>query len=375
MSIKSCEIVQQLDFLKYDLCEFEKRIKQLSNLKSYCFIVHDKDLDENGKSKKPHLHCVLTFNESTQFSVLSNALDIPVQYFNHIRNTVKTAKAYLIHLNDKNKHQYNCSDVKSNFDYETFIDKLTDDKKKPKKEEIAEKISNGEIKEYNLLSYITCDDYARNKPYYTKCFEYRQNTIATKNRDLQCVFISGKSGAGKTTFAKDYANSLGYSVYVTSSGNNLFDDYKGQECIIIDDLRFTQLSFSDLLKITDNNTNSLVACRFYNRSIFECKLLIITCCLSIKDFYKSYNNYESSIQLYRRFGTYIYIDDYINFYSYYNNDYVYLYKTVNYIRQKYIKSYDNKFNNIVDIAQKMELEIVPDFGQFVEFNENCEIPL
>lgn len=348
--------MQELEYIKYDLGEFENRIKSLSNLKDFCYIVHDKCRDENNELKKPHLHCILTFTESTKVSVLSNKFDIPMQYFNKIRDTVNSAKAYLIHLNDDSKYQYSVDEVSASFNYSAFIEKL---KSKNNKKIIAEKISNGEIKEYNLLNYITVDDYAKNKQYYTRCFEYRQNTISKLNRDLECIFITGSSGLGKTTFAKEYCAKLGYSTYISSGGNNLFDDYKGQAAIILDDLRGSAISFSDLLKLTDNNTNSLVGCRFYNKSIFECKLLIITSTLPIEKFYsKLFSSENEEIkQLYRRFPLYIKMcESTISFNIFQNDCYLEEFLFDNYITEKYKANKQKSINTVNNIAKLLNLK-------------------
>jgi polynucleotide 5'-kinase involved in rRNA processing len=50
------------------------------------------------------------------------------------------------------------------------------------------------------------DEFATNKPYYDKCFIYRQNKLKKMDRQLECVFITGASHTGKTSFAKMIAN-------------------------------------------------------------------------------------------------------------------------------------------------------------------------
>lgn len=80
----------------------------------------------------------------------------------------------------------------------------------------------------------------------------------------------------------------------------------------MDDLRDDTYSLADFLKLTDNNTDSLVGCRFYNKSIAECKLLIATSIQDIHDFYKyetSHDSKESQVQLFRRFKNYLVMDD------------------------------------------------------------------
>lgn len=79
----------------------------------------------------------------------------------------------------------------------------------------------------------------------------------------------------------------------------------------MDDLRDDTYSLADFLKLTDNNTDSLVGCRFYNKSIAECKLLIATSIQDIHDFYKyetSHDSKESQVQLFRRFKNYLVMD-------------------------------------------------------------------
>ena len=66
------------------------------------------------------------------------------------------------------------------------------------------------------------------------------------DRQLECVFITGASHTGKTTFAKQIANSKGYSSYISSGGKHPLDNYEGQECIILDDLRDNTYELSDL---------------------------------------------------------------------------------------------------------------------------------
>jgi hypothetical protein len=115
------------------------------------------------------------------------------------------------------------------------------------------------------------------------------------------------------------ATQLGYNTYVSSGGKNPLDNYEGQECIILDDIRPSSFEFSDLLKLTDNNTNSLVGCRFYNKSILECKMIIITSTLTIERFVANIknNDQEEYTQLFRRFQTNIELTDKkMNVYAY-----------------------------------------------------------
>ena len=120
---------------------------------------------------------------------------------------------------------------------------------------------------------------------------------------MECIFITGGSETGKTTYAKMLATQKGYHAYISSGGKNPLDNYKGEECIILDDTRSSSWSLTDFLKLTDNHTDSLVGCRYYNKSIAECKLIIVTSVKTLDEFYENATkeDNEPKIQLYRRF--------------------------------------------------------------------------
>ena len=114
----------------------------------------------------------------------------------------------------------------------------------------------------------------------------------------------GDSGTGKTSYAKEIAYNNHYSYYVSSGSNDVLDDYKGEDCIILDDLRPSCLGLSDLLKMLDNNTASTVKSRYKNK-VLECKMIIITTVLDIDTFFSNVfkEDKETVIQLKRRCTT------------------------------------------------------------------------
>lgn len=309
VKIKTCMVTQYFEY--YDVQEIaviETRIRGLTYIKSYAIVIHDRDLLESGEPKKKHFHIVLTFSDTTTIGAVAKGLKVESQYVEKIKTTTKSALLYLVHRNDPDKFQYKPEEVVASFDYVEYVDGC---KPKIKRDSIAERISNWEIKQYNICKFISVDEFATNKPYYDKCFIYRQNKLRTMDRELECLFITGASHTGKTTFAKMIANAKGFVTYISSGGKHPLDNYEWQECIILDDLRDDTYSLADFLKLTDNNTDSLVGCRFYNKSISECKLLIATSVQDIHDFYKyetSHDSKESQVQLFRRFKNYFVMD-------------------------------------------------------------------
>ena len=106
--------------------------------------------------------------------------------------------------------------------------------------------------------------------------------------------------------------SLKYDYCISSSSNDIFQDYKGQRAIILDDLRDSDIKFVELLKMIDNNTQSSVYSRFQNK-VFVGKMIVITSSVPIKHWYKdmqySTSYLEDLKQLYRRINSYVWVTE------------------------------------------------------------------
>lgn len=267
---------------------------------NYAWILHDKD------NKKPHIHLMIRTNDSCQsdyvakwFGVLSNAVC-------KVKGRFADALLYLTHANAPDKHQYDTSLVTSNFDWVSEVAKT---KSHIKLDDIVTKIASGEIREYNYHDYISAVDFVKFRRQIDSAFAYRTNLIKGVSRNMDCIFISGVSGCGKTTYAREIASNKNMSVFVSSGSNDILDGYAGQDCIILDDLRPSCLGLSDLLKMLDNNTSSTVKSRYRNK-VLECKMIIITTTLDIDMFFRNVfmDEIESCIQLQRRCRTLVQMD-------------------------------------------------------------------
>lgn len=354
---KTCEVMQY--FKHYDtedLNVIKQRIETLTNLKTYAFIVHDKDVKEDGSLKDKHFHIVLTFKDTTTSTAVAKALCVEEQYVNKIKTTTKSAELYLIHKNHPEKYQYDPSSVVANFDY---VEKYDGVEPFQNFKEIALKIEQGIIKPFNIHDFVSIDFYSTYETKLKRAFKYRNNLMLGVNRNMKCIFITGASGTGKTTFAKNIATALGYSMFISSGGKDPLDDYGGQDCIILDDLRDSNYKLSDFLKLTDNNTSSLVGCRFYNKSIAECRLLIVTSIKTIEEFYQGAINEEKEpqVQLFRRFTEYYKLTtDTLELYNYDPNSrgYVLHSSCLNPCAVNYNKQVNEKFTN--DIISALNLK-------------------
>ena len=138
----------------------------------------------------------------------------------------------------------------------------------------------------------------------TKAEKFRSYKLSERN--LEVVYVCGASGSGKTTFGKWIASKLNYDPFVSGSGEDFLDGYDKEECIILDDFRAGTMKFSELLKMLDNNTNSSVRSRYYNKDISNCKLIVLTTILQPAELYSFFKNEDGSLngepieQFYRR---------------------------------------------------------------------------
>ena len=90
--------------------------KLLSTIRSkfidWAYILHDKDVNENGELKKSHIHWVGRATPRC-LSVVSNFLGLPENDIEVVKN-FDNMVMYLIHLNDIDKFQYSPDDVETN---------------------------------------------------------------------------------------------------------------------------------------------------------------------------------------------------------------------------------------------------------------------
>lgn len=78
----------------------------------WAYILHDKDVNENGELKKLHIHWVGRATPRC-LSVVSNFLGLPENDIEVVKN-FDNMVMYLIHLNDIDKFQYSPDDVETN---------------------------------------------------------------------------------------------------------------------------------------------------------------------------------------------------------------------------------------------------------------------
>lgn len=299
--VRICEIVQQLQYL--DLNAFCEVLEKNKHVKEYAFVIHDKDRNDDGLQKEAHIHCVLRLDNAYNFKTIGNWFGIPANCVGKINGRLSDALNYLTHRNAPDKFQYSDDEVVSNFDWKSERKGLKKGSGNQREEEIITKIATGEIRGFNMSEHVSATEYAKFKVAIDRAIQYRVKMLKAEmtkgGREMEVIFIEGSSGSGKTTYAKEIAEKKGYSVCISSSSNDPLQDYDGQDCLILDDLRPDSFKPSDLLKLLDNNTGSTVKSRYYNKWL-ECKMVIITSVKGITDFTRYFGESEPPEQLMRR---------------------------------------------------------------------------
>lgn len=327
--MRLAEYEQQLKHLKLSVDEIID-ILNSKNLQ-YALIIHDKDaqVTTGGEevAKEPHLHVMMNFNG------ISQTPETISKWFNDEPNRIEKAKtrgkyawnnmlSYLCHEADKTgKYKYNAEDVIANFDY---VEKLKDISKQVKskneKDDLLIKIMNNEIPRIKLDEYI--DDITRHK--WNKdielAYKIRDQKLSKENsRNMSVIYITGKSGTGKSKLAEIIAERKNLTVYAAGSSNDPLEGYMGQECIIYDDIRGSDWKMSDFLKFLDHHRWTMTKSRYNNKVLSDLKLIILTSVQEIENMYLGIKEHENEpiVQLKRRCSTLIEVDkEYCKEYKY-----------------------------------------------------------
>lgn len=301
----------------------------------FAIVIHDRDVSYGTKLVEPHIHGYIDFPKQFDLVKVAGVLGIE-------RERIETPKskggrqysrinalAYLIHAKDKDKYQYPVSDVETfgTLDYENFIKQNKDDfekysatRKREKSDEsldlIYDKVVSGQLSEDDILDdenmrYL----WSHNQQKFDEAFKAygkissRLTLQAIERGEFKptVIYIHGRSGAGKTFFANELVNRIiekakeqEYNWKTYHAGTkNIFDEYFGEEIILLDDPRYDSLLPSDWLKLLDPLNKSHLSARYKNKLVIG-RLIVITNYMSLVDFFGQIQK-EDLNQYIRRF--------------------------------------------------------------------------
>lgn len=276
----------------YDFEDVKKIVDEWNKEKEFEYFM----IEHNENIENIHYHLVLRFGSVTRFDTIKNKFP-----YGNIENSksVKNSIQYLIHMNSPEKHQYSPTDIVTNSkDLNKYLLKSKVSEELDLNYYIDE-IVNGRIREYEYTNKIPSEIYTKYSNRIDKAFKfYYDKCLLETNRNIEVEFYYGAGGTGKTLYAKTLCEIYGESYCISSSSNDVLQDYKGQDVLILDDLRDDVFKFDDLLKILDNNTRSSVTSRYRNK-LFIGKRIIITSNIELYNWYK-FQKEEDIHQLHRR---------------------------------------------------------------------------
>lgn len=152
--------------------------QQMANLQinyESIYIRHDKDIDEEGKTKKPHYHFVIRLKNAKTISALAKESLVEPHMIEPVKKSFDGALRYLIHFNRDDKYQYDPSEVKS-IDEKLMARFIKSVNQEMSEEEKVEKIEDfidnatGVIEMNRLEKYVRkinkWDAFRRNQSYF-----------------------------------------------------------------------------------------------------------------------------------------------------------------------------------------------------------------
>lgn len=306
----------------------EKQIKnglKYKSIKEWAYICHDKDKEEDGITLKPkHWHIVLRFDVAVDvktiakwFSIEENYIEMPKG-----RGAFLDCVEYLTHESGKqraqNKHVYEDSEVKSNFDFRERLQGRHADKslydgkalsptKRMKLDVLCDGKTLQKCKEENPLLFTECS---------TKLKELRLEYLKTLDQPSTIVnyYITGSGGVGKGLMSRAIARNLypelqrDEDIFFTTGGDNvLFEGYDGQPVIIWNDYRSRKLlkklgGREGVFNVFDTHPSNQGCQHIKYGSIKLCNAVnIINGQESYEDFLNDLAGFEDKTQSYRRF--------------------------------------------------------------------------
>lgn len=301
----------------------KKRITSIKSveLEALYVILHDRDVMEKYDETKDELVCVekdahihvlgrfKSKKEGATIAKLASVLGLAeniIEKPKQGRFAYDNMLAYLVHAKERDKVHYDPTQVitvvgKPYIEvYKENIETWNKGKAKKNKSQaiedidyVLEQIIKGDLLEDDMLSDDAYDalfiNYANkiDSAFDLYARKQAQKTIkALENGEFRItpVFITGKAGKGKTRFANlvierikewskhKYGNSWRCC---TTAATNPMDEYRGEEILLMDDLRGASLTASDWLKLLDNYNTSPASARYSNKKM-ACRVILIT---------------------------------------------------------------------------------------------------
>lgn len=304
---KAVMYVQQIAHLPVQtfdmLIEYvEQRIRP----KCWAAIVHDQDVDEEGKPVAPHIHLMMTFKNARHINSIAKQLQDKPQYLKIWKGNTNNGFAYLIHETTRanGQHQYSSIDVTANFNFPALMQKIGVEVAQAKAEratnvkQLLDMLNVGALTKEQVIKRLSGAQYAywhhqidavAAKRLQDEAAEWRADMEAN-GKTVTAIWIYGDTGTGKTSLAKEHAKKIQRPYYVAGSSRDPWQSYGGEHTIILDELRPSIIPHQELLRLLDPfgyDTKVMGSSRFYDKALAADLIIITTPFAPTEFFYKA----------------------------------------------------------------------------------------
>ena len=339
-SIRAKNMMYEQQLLYLPAKTMDNLVDQIKNTlkpKKYAVILHEKDIDDNGMPKAPHIHAMMSFDNARSLASVAKQLGDKPQYIEAWSGNSNNGYAYLTHRTEdaKGKYQYNPDDVIANFDYSAELIKIAQEVSSKKHNAnikiLLDALFDGSITKAELEQQLSGSQYGRYGTQIDKVWAKRlerqaeqwRKQMEEQGKHIKVIWIYGESGTGKTSLAKKFAEKEKQPYFITGSSRDIFQNYTGEHIMIMDELRPNVIPYADLLRILDPFENNKMLPSRYQDKTLACEIIIITTPFDPHQFYRQIfgderdlpyhfqiSNTDSFTQLLRRITLVINMNDY-----------------------------------------------------------------
>lgn len=195
--------------------------------------------EEAHQDGEPHLHCFISCSMPVHVQKKDIRMFDLVKGENLFHCNIKTCKSPKDAIRYVKKHGNFISKGTCPFKECTTCQEKN---KLLQSKSLSELVESGEVSIFKI-------------PQLSKAISILSNELLENKRRLEApkvYWFYGETGTGKTKEAVRIGEEeFGGDYWISNSGDDWYDGYRGQKCVILDDIRATNWKFNNMLRLTD----------------------------------------------------------------------------------------------------------------------------